>query len=304
MSRRIDIPFLVDLLLVDEAALMTRLNGHPNIGRHPVKSGRWINEAFRKHIESHLRVGDSPLPVFVGPEPAASRAPQKDLAARFDAAAAEGLNAHAEDVRRLAAYVAGGAESGIGVITQRIVGRMYQPAYSATAESYQAAGVLAGSADPIRGAIPVWTGGLARALARLGSAAANDVHCIHGTAVALPHVVATVRIMRKAFEDGDADRHATPADAVRSYMRVPPMLLRSCAADTQVEGLGRPLRAGTLVIFQLAKTVATSGEFDRAFARGEWNQCPASRAAFVLLEQVWEGACRVRRGGTAAAAAS
>lgn len=294
MTRRLDIPWLVDLLLVDDPALMSRLNEHPNIGRRLVRSRRWVNEWFRAHIESHMRVGETLLPVFVGPDPPSSRVRQKELAARFDKCAAGGLPEHAEDVRLLADYVAGGPETEVGVIVQRIIGRMFRPDYTATPESYQAGGTVAVSQNPFFGTFMLWTGRLPRAISRVWSLAGNDPHCIHSTAVAMPNVVATVHNMRKGFARGGSDRQATASDAIRKYLHVPPLLLRSCSGDTQVAGLSRPLRSGTMVMFQLARAVAASGDIGRAFARGEWNECPSSRASLVLLEQVWEGARRAR----------
>ena len=298
MTLRIDVPLVADVLLVDEPDLMRRLNQDPQIVRALEPSGRWVNEMLRGHLKRHMRAGDTPLPTFANRSDLAARERQKATAVRLEALAATGLEAHAGDTHRLAAYVAGGAEVEIGVIAQRMVGRLFRPDYTATPESYRAAITVASATKwiPVVTALLRWSGRLPRAIVLVWKQAGNDTYCIHGTAIAMHNLVDTLRDMRAGFARGEAGRFPTAADAVRGYLRAPPALLRCSAGDVRVDGLAQPLRAGTIVIFQLAKVVRATGETDRAFARGEWNECPASGVAFRLLEQVWEAALRLRGG--------
>src|SRR5262249_31984044 len=105
-------------------------------------------------------------------------------------------------VAGLAQYVAGAKPNvPIGVIVQQIVGRMCDPDYTATRESYKAARVVNAvlSACPVNLVRTFWwklTGRLAASRALLWKMASNDPVVIHSTVIAIHNIVATLKRMR------------------------------------------------------------------------------------------------------------
>ena len=298
MTRRISIPLVIDILLVDEPGLMKTLNDHPLLSRRLVRSRRLVNETIRRKIQNHLKVGDVPLPVFAAREDAARKQRQQDLKERLDGLLNEVMSIHADDIESLAGFVAGeNTDVDVGVVVQRIVGRFFEPDYPATRASYDAARIVDRwpRTNPITALWLRLSGRLRKAKKLIWSLAKDDTHCIHGTSIAMHNVVATLNNMRNAVAKGEHITHSTSEDVIATYLQAPATLARSCTAELRVKGLKKALGKGTLVVFQLGKMRASSRRLARAFAQGEWNECPADGVTLKLLELVWDKAQEVAR---------
>ena len=295
MARRIRIPGLLDLLIVDDPDEMATLNRHPDIARTISGQGGLLHRVLHGRIYGTLRAGGEPLPAFAGRDSAPRAARQTALEtslARYDVRAAPIKS----DIERLARYVATGtAEVPIGVSVQQLVGRLFRPGYMATPATYEAARVINEwpRANPVKAAWWQASGKLARSKRFLWERAGQDPACIHATAIAFHNMVAAIEKLRTtAIRAGT--RNLSVHDAVRGSLVAPPAVLRSATGPVRAPFLKRPLRTGTLVLFKLGAMHERSHDPTIAFATGEWNQCPGHDVVPRLLAAIWTTAMSLK----------
>ena len=296
MARRIRIPFLVDVVLVDDPREMAELNRSPEISRIIAGDGGFLHRVIHRRIYRTLCVGAEPLPVFAGRASEARATRQATLEkalAHYDVR----TPAVAGDIERLGRYVATGvAERSPGVSVQQTVGRLFRPDYLATPATYEAARVISQwpQANPVKALWWRCSGTLARSKALLWEQAAQDPACIHATAIAFHNLVPAVERLRETARDAAAATRPAQ-DVVRACLIAPATLLRSATGPVRVPSLKRPLRKGTLVVFKLGAMHERTHDPALAFARGEWNQCPGHDAVPRLLEAIWTTAMTLQR---------
>jgi hypothetical protein len=288
MARRIRIPFLLDVVLVDDTEEMTELNRRPDVSRVVSAAGGLLHRVIQRRIASTLHVGGRPLPAFAARDDQARverQARLEDALGRLDVES----EPFASDVKRLGRYVNGQApDVPVGEAVQQVVGRLFVPTYVATSESYRAAEVIAGwpRANPVKALWWRCSGKLRRSRALIWEKAAHDPACIHATAIAMHNMVSTIDRMREVARD-PGSRRLTPREAVQACLAAPAGLLRSASRQARVPFLARPLRVGSLILFRLRKIHADTKDDSVAFLRGEWSQCPAHQVVPRLLEAVW-----------------
>jgi len=278
MATRITIPLFVDAVLIDDPAHMRELEAHSSIQRSLAPGGGLVNWLVRRRINAVLAVDGRRLPAFLDRSDAQRQQDQQRLEGQLTRQAGD-LRRFEGEIARLAEYVAGAPLEGqLGPLVQQLVGRMFDPGYRASPETYKAA------RDVERG----WTilGDLAVSRWLLWHSARNNPHCIHATALAMHNVVGTLRNMRTLAREAGA-RRLDPDYAVSRCLVAPRVLLRSCHSAATFLFLAEALRRGSLVIYRLRTMHARSADEGLAFARSEWNQCPAHALLHVLLREVW-----------------
>jgi hypothetical protein len=288
MARRIRIPFLLDVVLVDDVEEMTQLNRRPDVARIVSAAGGLVHRVIQRRISGTLHVGRDPLPAFAARDDQSRAERQARLEDALDRLDLE-REPLASDIRRLGRYVSGQApDVPVGEAVQQVVGRLFVPTYVATAESYRAAEVIAGwpRANPVKALWWRWSGQLRRSRALLWEKAGDNPACIHATAIAMHNVVTTIERMREMARD-PGSRTLAPRDAVQACLVAPAGLLRSATRQARVPFLTRPLRVGSLILFRLERIHAGTRDDAVAFLRGEWSQCPGHRIVPRLLEAVW-----------------
>src|SRR5262245_7647795 len=108
MARRIRIPLLLDVVLVDDPREMAELNRAPEISRVISGSGGLLHRALHHRIYGTIRVDAEPLPVFADRGAGARANRQATLEKSLANVDARAIAFDAE-VQRLAQYVATGA---------------------------------------------------------------------------------------------------------------------------------------------------------------------------------------------------
>ena len=298
MPRRISIPFILDIVFIDDAAQMSELNGQWHISRELSGSGGLVARAIHSRIYRTLRVGETPLPVFTAREYPGRESRQKQLELELDDLAAGGLALQRRDIQKLADYVTGKARDvNVGAAVQQIVGRLFEAGYAATQESYEDAKIIDEwpRCNPLRALRLRWTGRLSQAKERIWRKGHQDTHFIHATAIAMHNIVAAIENMGRLMEKTQGQIEMSAEEVVRRCLVAPPRLLRQCMEETRLPFLKKQLRKGTLVIFELKKIHQAVGRNGPAFMEGEWSQCPARTVVPRILEEVWK-AGKGRRG--------
>src|SRR5712691_3390730 len=142
MTRRIRIPLLLDVVLVDDLDQLTMLNRHPDVSRVISGDGGLVHRMIRRRIYGTLTVGRTPLPVFAGRDDLERVKAQVALDEHLTGTV-PGDVVPRDAIEQLARYVAGD-DIGVpvGVAVQQLIGRMFVPGYTATPESWEAARVI------------------------------------------------------------------------------------------------------------------------------------------------------------------
>ena len=285
---RIRIPKLLDILLVTDPEQIVWLNQHPNLTRPIDPSRSWLHRILDGRLRGDLSLDGQPLPVFESRDDPRRAQRQKELFAAFEGL--RGLPGAERDV--IVDYISGHAQlPEIGVVVQQWCGRLFSERYRSTEETYTAGRLFASwpSSPPWRTLRDRLSGRLARAKAVLGTAAENDVHCVHGTSVGMENIARSVRKLRKAAHQADT-RTLSADEIVRECLSVPPALVRGCSGVVAAPFLDRPLSDRTLVVFLLGRAFAETGDLDVAFLSDTWSACPARVVIPEMLRAVWRAA--------------
>jgi hypothetical protein len=284
MTRRIRIPLLLDLLIVDDAAQIAALDADPAIGRTFAGSKsrivRWLGGRLRRL----LSVGNTPYPALL-PREDRIRAAQTAMLEKRLGTRGENAEIPAETVRLLARYVRGEAsEATILKPLQQLIGGQFSPRYIATNDSIGDALTLGAAArNPLRGLWLWLTRRLRPTQRRIGKVCDGDIYAAHGTVVGFQSLLTELRKLREHFTVAGSRESADVV--IARLIAPPPRTLRAATGPVHLSTLNAPVDARTLIVF------APSGRgANAAFAVGRWSQCPAHGFVLRLLEEAWRAA--------------
>src|SRR5215469_2741441 len=145
MARHIRVPGIVDVVLVSDPAEIRILDDQQKIDRNFIQRGPVVNRLIVGRIRRWFEIMGQLLPSLTprGDQVRAER--QKQLAAALDPALeSKGSRLWTdEQIDSLAAYVRGACGSeAAAIITQEIVGRLFDPQYHANRVTWQAAKMI------------------------------------------------------------------------------------------------------------------------------------------------------------------
>ncbi len=291
MARRIRVPWLVDVLLVDDPHEISELAAEPRLDRVFDPIGPLVNRVI-----AH-RMRGTPLPGLRIP----ALAPRGDrLRAERQAALEKQLDPAAEKplwdeghVRDLGAYVSGRLdEARLGPLVQEVCGRLFDPDYRATPESWQAAILFANAAntDPFRRLWWTITGRLRRARDLLARLAKDDILAFHATTIGVHNIVHSLQGMRELRQDAGARARLSEATIVSQCLVAPPSVPRQVTSELFTRAAVGPLRAGTFVLMQLDEARERAPGPEMTFMSDQWSRCPARAFVPALLLAVWRAA--------------
>jgi hypothetical protein len=290
MTRRISIPFVIDLLIVDDPAEIALLDARPEVTRNFRKSEsfavRWLGARFRKV----LSIGNTPVPALLPREDRIREGQTAALEHRFGPRG-EGAVITPEDIEGLARYVRGeSGETTMMARLQGVVGRQFVPGYHATAQTVHDAFLLDTAARSLlKGLWFRLTGQTRQAKQRMALVCDGDLYAAHGTVIALHSLAVPMRTLRRRYGDRGACRRS-PAEVVAEAIEPPPRALRSVSGRVEAPFLTRPLGPKSLLIFDPPQNVGVA----ESFAMGRWSQCPAHGFVWRLLEEVWRAAAEAK----------
>ncbi len=293
MARRARIPWLVDVVRIDDAALIDILDADPRIDRDVAPKGPWLNQVILERMARVLAIDGVPLPAF-RPRDDETRARARDaLETRLNRIGVETLTAD-PDVEQLGKWVRGGVGGSPGPYVQSIVGRLFKDDYHADFRSYEAARVVDSylRAGPVRGLVSRLSGKIVRAFRLLRERADDNPHAIHATCVAMHNIERALVEMRGLIADPARSSRLNADTIVQQCLKAPEAALRTVREPTQLDSFPYPIRPGTLIAFQLAEVADNSAETGRAFRAGSWAQCPAHDYVPRLLRAIYLAATK------------
>jgi hypothetical protein len=290
MTRRYSIPFVVDLLIVENPVEIAFLDAQAPVTRNFRTSKsfavRWLGARFRRV----LSIGNTPFPALLPRDDRIREGQTAALQQRFGPRG-EGAVILPEDIEALARYVRGDSgEPAMMARLQGIVGRQFVPDYQASAQTLHDAFLLDTAARSVlKGLWFRLTGQTRQAKRRLALVCDGDLYAAHGTVIALHSLAVPMRTLRRRFADSGACRRS-PAEVVAEAIEPPPKALRSVSGRVEAPFLTRPLGAKSLLIFDPPQNVGAA----ESFAMGRWSQCPAHGFVWRLLEEVWRAAAEAK----------
>ncbi|WP_293904759.1 hypothetical protein [Phenylobacterium sp.] len=284
---RIAVPGLIDALIVKDAATIRTLATDPRLDRQYVPRGALINRILLGRLGRVLQLGGRRLPPVAEHGPVRPAPEQAALAARLNAIAEGGIKG--ADFQPLVDYVRGkGPEGDAGRLSQQAVGRLFSPAYQASADSWADAEVLGAAPsnfNPFKALIWALTGRVENARAALAVKVGGDPSGLHGTGVAIHNLSEAFARMRKIYAETRGHPSVSAEKAVGNALFAPRQVLRQpTMAMTLPAG---QLSPDTLVILQLQAANADNPGYDMVFMEGAWAQCPAHRWIPALMSAVW-----------------
>jgi hypothetical protein len=297
MTRRISIPLVIDLLIVDDPEQIAALDADPAVTRDFERSQSWAVRRLGARLRKVLSIGNTLLPALL-PRGDRIRAGQTAALERRFGPRGENAAITPEDVQDLARYVRGEiAEAVMIARLQSVVGRQFSTDYQATSQTVHDAFLLDMAArNLVKGLWLRLTGQIGPARRRMAQACDGDLYAAHATVVALHSLAVPLRGLRRHFGDGAGPWRGAP-EVVAAVIEPPPKSLRSVSGPVAVPFLRRPLSAKSLLIYSAPAAAGANV----AFAMGRWSQCPAHAFVRRLLEEVWHAATKAQRETSAAA---
>lgn len=295
--RRITIPLIIDVLMVDDPAQIAILDANPAVTRNFAKSQSWAVRWLGMRLRKALSIGNTLFPALLPREDLIRRGQTEALQRRFGPKGENAVIAR-DDLQALARYVRGEADEAAMIMQlQSVVGRQFSPDYKATRQTVLDAALLDGAARHF--AKGFWlrlTGQIAPARRRMAQACDGDIYAAHATVVALQSLAVPMRGLRRRFDTARNTAGCGP-EVAAAVIEPPPHTLRTLSGPVEAPFLSRPLGPKSLLIF----TPRPSAGPDVAFAMGRWSQCPAHAFVLRLLEEVWCTAMKPQTETSAAA---
>jgi hypothetical protein len=288
MTRRLRIPGIVDLVRIDDPAMIAAASADTRLDRDFAGGGPLINRWIAGRIRRSLKTPSAPLP-SVSPRDYPERAErQKALQGRLQKLVSEGAVAP-DHLAELAAYVRGErSEKAVGPLVQEAIGRLFVDGYKSTDGTWRAARVMEAAPrnmNPLRGLWWALTGAVGRARRVLSEAAGGDTAGVHATTVAVHTLVRNLEAMRELWRQPGARERMSAETAVIRSLRAPESVPRrwSKAAST----VWGNLPEGALTLFELDAARARDPDADTVFLAASWSHCPAAGWTTALLKAVW-----------------
>lgn len=286
MARRIRIPLLADLILADDPDEIRQLADHVTLDRGFRPRGPLLNRVLAKRVKAALSTQGTPLPsAQMRDDPERQRTADK-LVQMFRPG-----NWDAGIVALLAAQIRGIGGRPAGELAQEVVGKVFDPEYAASPETWQAADIVEAhlrSWNPITRLCRALTGALSRAQSTLSKASGGDAGAVHGTGIAVHNLELSLTRMQAAWSDETLRARLTPDEAALRAIAAPRTVLR--AGSDHSDTLCGPVRPFTLVALNTREASDKNMDRDLAFLGSSWSRCPAEEWVMALLAEVWRQA--------------
>jgi hypothetical protein len=288
MATALRIPGLVDIVVCTSVADIAAMAAEPALDRNFRPTGPLLNRILARRIRRVLALDGRPLP-SVAPRESAGRAESQAALDSVLTSRAGEAPCNAETLDKLAGLVLRRAEAtDFGPVAQTAVGRLFQPSFAGTAQTWQAALVLEAavrSFNPLRRLRWLFNGEVEAAQAELAVAMQGDAAALHGIGVAIHNIVASFFRMGALAASTDAFERIGSEAAASRCLTAPARVLRQ--VDGVMHGPQGSFRAGALVVLNLETARSRTLRRDIAFLNGTWSACPAHAWVPALLAAVW-----------------
>ena len=285
------IPGIINLFEVTDPEEIKALANDPAVDRSFELRTCPVNWLLLKRSLSVLSYLGHRFPTM-GPRQCPSRAHAQDkLWRKLDASTAEVKHGPVE-LTDLAEWVRGARPvDEVGLLTQQLLGRLFQSGFTATQESWSAALILVQA--PRSTDIPkmLWwaiTGKIRRAKRLLAESVNGDLSAVNAIGIAVHNVVKGLHHMRSLYADIGLRNELSPEKIADRCVGAPVSVYRQSTSPGTVKGRYFPKHS----LFVLNIGVASRLKDGRSlvFMEDSWSRCPAATWIPAMLEGVWRRA--------------
>lgn len=290
--RRIRIPGVLDVATSSDAAEVKSLAQNPQLDRAYSDNSIQMNGVLLRRICQILQIGGKRFPTITPKGDPARAAAQLTLWNRLNERALA-LSDGPPELENLAAFVKGeGPADACGPLAQEVVGRLFNPDFKATAETWNAAVLLSKAPrtmNPILLLSLALTDKLDRAKQLLSDMVGGDLAGVHAIGIAVQNIVNGMVLMRQLYGDPSLRTSLSPEMAGGRCIFAPESVIRQPISSTTENG--SELETGTVVILKLQAAHGETSDNELAFLSGTWSRCPAEKWVPALLRGTWRRAC-------------
>jgi hypothetical protein len=184
-----------------------------------------------------------------------------------------------------------GSDEEVGLLAQQLLGRLFKSDFTATAESSDAARVLA--AAPRSPNLPkmLWwyvTGKINRAKHLLAGKVDKDLSAVNAIGIAVHNVIKGLRRMRVLYADVGTRNTLSAGAAASQCLFAPVSVYRQSTGPGKIGDC--PFPKNSLFVFNIGEASRMQDGHTLVFMEESWSRCPASLWVPALLEGVWKRA--------------
>ncbi len=290
--KRIRIPGVLDVAISSDAGEVESLAQNPQLDRAYSDDSIRMNGVLLRRICQILQIGGKRFPTITSKDDPSRAAAQLALWNRLNESALA-LSDGPPELENLAAFVRGeGPDDSCGPLAQEVVGRLFNPDFKATPDTWNAALLLSKAprtVNPILLLSLALTDKLDRAKQLLSGMVGGDLAGVHAIGIAVQNIVNGMVFMRQLYNDRSMRTSLSPEMAGGRCVFAPDSVIRQAISSTTQNG--SELGTGTVVILKLQAAQVETPDNDLAFLSKTWSRCPAERWVPALLQGTWRRAC-------------
>jgi hypothetical protein len=282
------IPGITDIFEVSDPNEIKALSNDPVVDRSFNLRTCPVNWFLLKRSLSVLSFHGKLFPTMQ-PRHCQSRAKaQEDLWRRLNDQVAE-MKTGPAALTPLAEWIKGASpEAEVGILAQRLLGRLFRPDFTATPESWAAALVLVAAprlSNPLQLFWWFVSGKVRRAKRLLAGMVRNDLSAVNAIGIAVHNLAKSLRYMRSLYADEGARKSLSPEAAAAKCLRAPVSLYRQSTAAGILNGTAFPRNC--LFLFNIGTASQLDDGRSLVFMEESWSGCPASTWIPAMLEGLW-----------------
>jgi hypothetical protein len=291
MARSVSVPYVVDVIRVEDPDEIRLLAGDRNLDRAFTARGPLLNRVIARRIRTTLRTDGGRLPSALMRDDMGRRETHGALLTRFGADPDGVIAGLGDSVDAAARYVAGADDRAAGPIAQELFGRLFKPGFRSDPETWEAARSLdraLSGKNPLRRLLDGLLARVAQAQTRLAHAFDGDRAAVHAAGIAVHNFVASLEALRALHQSTAEPRLVSPDEAWAAALVAPDTVVRQ--AERVAETTGGTVRPGTLVLLETGIAARRSLDPRVAFLRDAWSGCPAHALVPALGREIWRRA--------------
>lgn len=286
--KRHRVPGIIDLVQVRDPREIEAVANDPRIDREFNTRTCPVNWLLLKRSLGVLSVGGFRFPTMISRHDAKRGRDQADLWAFLNGQAANVITGP-EELEPLAEWVRGiGSDAQLGMIVQRIVGRLFFKDFIATEESWEAARILV--AAPRSGNWPrvLWwflTGKVRRSKQLLNGMVKGNLQALNAVGIAVHNLVKSFHHMRLLYSDVGIRAQLSGDAAAKRCLFAPLSIYRQ--ATTAGDLAGCAFSRNSLFVLDIGEASRRNEGRSLVFMDNTWSRCPAASWVPAMLEGVW-----------------
>lgn len=285
------VPGLIDIFEVSDPKQIKALSNDPLIDRGFSTRTCPLNWLLLKRSLSVLSYNGRRFPTM-NPRGCPARAKKQDELSRMLNEAIPVLKEGPHSLEPLAAWVRGLRPSEeVGILTQQLLGNLFNADFQATEESWAAARILVKA--PRSSNLPkmFWwfvTGKVRRAKRLLAGMVSDDLSAVNAIGIAVHNIVKGLHQMRSMYSDTVLRSMLSPEVVATQCLRAPVSVYRQSTGS----GLILAQRFGKRSLFKLniGEASQLNGGQSLVFMQDSWSGCPASSWVPALFHGLWRRA--------------